>query len=605
VLRLDQNAKIRLNILLIALLGGLGFLCYLLVNVYLAQKNGERLDNLLTRQYPVIEQIRLLKQDAQAIRDSLTAAVGLEDAFMVEDSQETATQFRERLRQLQAMEPALTPVTQGIGAAFDRYYEKSQALALELIENQDNLSLFKRRVDDSHRDFAQLAQRVDDLQRQRQQEYEALLLLTNAAVKDANLLGAILGALAIAGLGLLAWTISVRVLVEINRSNRLKNEFLATISHELRTPMNGIIGALNLLRSGSLTPEQSSWVGVASRAASAMMMSIDDILQFSEILSGQSARHDAEFDLRAALEKLLATFRPEFAARQLAFSWHLDDALPPAVSGDEQKILHVVRQLVSNALKFTESGRVAVQVSLAQPAEATPPSDAVHMVCVRVQDSGPGIATERMRELFQPFQQLDGAFNRRHQGMGIGLAICRAIATLLGGTVELRTPEQGGVEAEFRFPVGFKALSAVTSPEPVAPVIRSDALILVAEDNPVNQMVLKGYLAKLGFRVVTAGNGQEAVAAAQNNPVQLVLMDCQMPVMDGFEATRRIRQLPPPAGQVPIIAVTANALETDRQNCLAAGMDGYLKKPVDIEALRASLQPYLAVSAYPAGVARD
>ena len=603
MLRLDQNAKIRLNILLIALLGGLGFLCYLLVNVYLAQKNGERLDNLLTRQYPVIEQIRHLKQDAQAIRDSLTAAVGLEDAFMVEDSQETATQFRERLRQLQEMEPALTPVTQGIGEAFDRYYDKSQALALELIENQDNLSLFKRRVDDSHRDFAQLAQRVDDLQHQRQQDYEALLLLTNAAVKDANLLGAILGALAIAGLGLLAWTISVRVLVEINRSNRLKNEFLATISHELRTPMNGIIGALNLLRSGSLAPEQSSWVGVASRAASAMMMSIDDILQFSEILSGQSARHDVEFDLRAALEKLLATFKPEFAARQLAFIWHLDEALPHTVSGDEQKILHVVRQLVSNALKFTESGRVEVRVSVDAPAE-TPQSDAEHMLCVRVQDSGPGIAPERMRDLFQPFQQLDGAFNRRYQGMGIGLAICRAIATLLGGTVELRTPDQGGVEAEFRFPVGFKTASAVTSPVPVTPVIMSDALVLVAEDNPVNQMVLKGYLAKLGFRVVTAGNGLEAVAAAQNNPVQLVLMDCQMPVMDGFEATRRIRQLPPPAGQVPIIAVTANALETDRQNCLAAGMNGYLKKPVDIDALRASLQPYVAVPAHPAGAPR-
>ncbi|NPU94588.1 MAG: response regulator [Gammaproteobacteria bacterium] len=603
MLRLDQNAKIRLNILLIALLGGLGFLCYLLVNVYLAQKNGERLDNLLTRQYPVIEQIRHLKQDAQAIRDSLTAAVGLEDAFMVEDSQETATQFRERLRQLQEMEPALTPVTQGIGEAFDRYYDKSQALALELIENQDNLSLFKRRVDDSHRDFAQLAQRVDDLQHQRQQDYEALLLLTNAAVKDANLLGAILGALAIAGLGLLAWTISVRVLVEINRSNRLKNEFLATISHELRTPMNGIIGALNLLRSGSLAPEQSSWVGVASRAASAMMMSIDDILQFSEILSGQSARHDVEFDLRAALEKLLATFKPEFAARQLAFIWHLDEALPRTVRGDEQKILHVVRQLVSNALKFTESGRVEVRVSVDAPAE-TPQSDAEHMLCVRVQDSGPGIAPERMRDLFQPFQQLDGAFNRRYQGMGIGLAICRAIATLLGGTVELRTPGQGGVEAEFRFPVGFKTASAVTSPVPVTPVIMSDALVLVAEDNPVNQMVLKGYLAKLGFRVVTAGNGLEAVAAAQNNPLQLVLMDCQMPVMDGFEATRRIRQLPPPVGQVPIIAVTANALETDRQNCLGAGMNGYLKKPVDIEALRASLQPYLAVPAYPAGAPR-
>lgn len=591
-MRLKENAGIRANIMLIAVLGGLGFLCYLLVNVHLANANRARLNELLEHRYPVIEQVRKLKQDADGIRESLTAAVALEDGFLVEDSVELAVRFRANANELVKMEPAFAADVQALLVSFEGYFDHARTLALLLIETDDNLDELKHQLDETHLAFADVLAGVDSLYRVAREQYSDLLLQTHSAVVDANRLGALLGGLIIVGLVLLAWAISVRVLGLINRSDQAKNAFLATISHELRTPMNGVLGALNLLRSGAVSGQQSALLEAAQTSANAMMTSIDDILIFSEIISGQSAVDGKPVHLGRSLDALLKAFSETARARGLSYHYDVCAALDRVVTTDEPKVLHVVRHLVANGLKFTDAGGVEVQVNLRG-----------ERVLVRVVDTGPGIDPADMSQLFRPFGQLDGSFRRRHQGIGIGLAICAAIARLLGGSVKLANRDPHGLEAVFEFPVGLAEASAQVAEHSVPRKTESEvpAVVLVVEDNPVNQLVMKGYLQKLGLQVLTAANGREAVDLVSAQPVQLVLMDCQMPVMDGFEATRCIRQLPAPAGHVPIVAVTANVLDVDRAQCMEAGMNIFLKKPVDLLSVRDAVAAFVPLSVDPLG----
>lgn len=593
-MRLDQNTGIRFNIMLIAVLGGFGFLCYLLVNVHLANANKDRLNELLNHHYPVIEQIRRLKQDADSIRESLTAAVALEDGFMVEDSIELANRFRDSAGRLADMEPALKAEVQALMHSFERYYGNAQALALLLIESEDDLAALKQQLDATHLAFSEVLTQVDALYQSAQADYSALLLKTHSAVIDATRLGALLGLLVIAGLVALAWTISVRVLAVVNRSDQVKNAFLATISHEMRTPMNGIIGALNLLWQGPAEREQKTLLQAARSSADAMMVSIDDILRFSEIISGQSVVNPAKVRLGREIEVLLAGFRESARLRGLHYRYHVSSELEGMVRADDQKVLHVVRHLVGNAMKFTEAGEVSVEVIFKPGA-----TSAESRVRVTVADTGPGMDPASMRKLFRPFEQLDGSFSRRHQGMGIGLAICAAMARLLDGVVTLRNRDPHGIEAVFEFPVTLLPENddvqdglVAAGDSAVAP-----ATVMVVEDNPVNQLVMKSYLTRLGFAVVTASHGQQALDILQQQTVDLVLMDCQMPVMDGFEATRQIRRLPAPLGQIPIIAVTANIMDVDRAQCLEAGMNMFLKKPVDLDTVRAAAAAFVPLPA--------
>ena len=593
-MRLDQTASIRFNIMLIAFLGGAGFLCYLLVNIHLANENKDRLQELLDHRYPVIEQIRLLKQEADGIRENLTAAVALEDGFLVEDSIDLANQFRDNVRRLEQMEPGLHSNLKELMQSFDHYYDQARLVALWLIENQGDLRQQRGRLDDTHRAFSLVMASVDAMYASAQAEYAALLLKTHTAVIDANRLGAVLGALIIVGLVILAWAISGRVQTAINRSDQVKEAFLATISHELRTPMNGIIGALHLMRGRSLQSEQETLVKAAMDSAAAMMVSIDDILVFSEIMSGQGSVNATETCLGAELERMLSGIRNIASQRGLTFEYRIAPELAQVVRADVARVLHVVRHLAGNGLKFTEQGGVQIDIVW------TPdPLRQQAQVQVQVVDSGPGIDPAKLGTLFRPFEQLDSSFSRRHQGMGMGLAICAAIARLLGGRVRVENHEPHGVVAQFVFPVQLIARDEVRDSAPKRPLatVSASPRIMVVEDNPVNQMVIKGYLKKLGCVVLTASNGKEALEALQRESVDLILMDCQMPVMDGLEATRHIRRLPVPVGQVPIVAVTANVMDADRSQCMAAGMNLFLKKPVDMEAIRTALSTFLTLPA--------
>ncbi len=580
---MESNARIRLRIMLIAFLGGAAFLLYLLVNVVLASINGDRLNELQHHHYPIIKDLLLMKQDLQSIREGFAATVGLGDPLLLEDTEGLVAGVQRRFDSLIARDDQMRLPVLRLQEGFEHYSRDATSLAQQVLAHPEKLPAFHGAMSASLEQLERLQQQLQVLQTRRQKLYGELLNDTHLAVKRANLWGALLGVAVIVVLVVLAWTISRQVVRDIEKSDRLKDEFLAAISHEMRTPMNGIIGALSLLRTTSLDEDQLGWLDIANRSASGMMMSIDDLLQFSELAAGQGQPHIARFRLRPGVEKLLEACRIEAQEKNLQFEFHGGAILDRLIESHESKILFVIRHLLHNAVKFTVRG--GVQLSVAQASQSSENGNA--MIQVLVKDSGPGIAPEHISSLFRPFRQQDGSFSRRHQGMGIGLATCKAIANLLQGSLQVGNRGPGGLEVEFLFPVRFADMEQwVNVDKADSRISPGGRVVLIVEDNAVNLMVLKGHLQKMGYHVLSARNGRQALDLMASRLVSLVLMDCQMPVMDGFEAARAIRQLPVPLCDTPVVALTANVMDMDRQRCLDAGMNAFVQKPVDLHDLR-------------------
>lgn len=395
-----------------------------------------------------------------------------------------------------------------------------------------------------------------------------------------------------------------QALLESNRSleesNRLKDEFLATISHELRTPMNGVLGCLENMEE-SHTPV-NPYQKAARQSATEMMRLVERILGYTEIQSGQLKLHLQAFDLTACCQKVVEKFAPLAETKRLPLLLTVDAQLPAQVVGDENHIAQVLDALLDNAIKFTDTGRVELQVRLQNQDEIRQQVDVNFCVC----DTGKGIPTESVQKIFEKFRQIDGSFQRRQGGLGIGLAISQNLVQAMGSLIHYASADPSGSRFSFTLTLPYEPITKETIPNETieaksnttaaplnVPLDLNGKHVLVVEDNPVNQMVMKGKLKKQGANVIVADNGQIAVELIQQQPVDLVLMDCQMPVMDGFEATRAIRQLGGRYASVPIIAVTANAMSQDRDRCLASGMNDYLAKPVDVEQLWATLQKWL------------
>ncbi len=378
------------------------------------------------------------------------------------------------------------------------------------------------------------------------------------------------------------------------QSNRLKDEFLATISHELRTPMNGVEGSLQLLRDEPLSSNARDYLESARHSAHDMMVLIDSILGFSEVQSGKLKLDIQPFNLLEEIKSLDQNLK-RFAQQkglQAKTSFHLESH--GNYRGDIQRILLIVRNLIDNAVKFTQQGSVMLTVNELRWNQEAQTS----WLEFRVEDTGIGIPEEKFNAIFDAFRQADGSFSRQFGGLGIGLAISKRLAEAMDGTMRVESRAGQGSVFTLQVPLIVDTAQVTSTPADVlsiTPVAGQAAqpLILVVEDNNVNQMVLKGILKKLGTRVVTAMNGQEAVEQFESETPDMILMDCQMPVMDGFEATRQIRRLERGERHTPIVAVTANAMSGDRERCLEAGMDDYMKKPVDKEAVKERICQWL------------
>jgi PAS domain S-box-containing protein len=369
------------------------------------------------------------------------------------------------------------------------------------------------------------------------------------------------------------------------RASAEKSDFLAFVSHEVRTPLNGVLGTLSLLLDTPLTAEARAYAETARRSGETLLWTVNEVLDLSRIEAGRLELEELPFAPAELVEEVLTLVAPLAADKGLRLASSLDPALPSRMMGDPQRVRQVLLNLLDNAVKFTSAG--AVELRLIGEGDR---------LIVEVEDTGPGIPAELRRRLFRRFQQADAGTARRHGGSGLGLMICRRLVGLMGGSIGVRSrPGEGSV---FRFDLPLRPAPAGATParrEEPAPTI-AGARLLLAEDSEASQLVAATILRKAGYVVDLARDGEEAVTAARSRAYDAILMDLRMPGLDGVAATARIRDLPGAAGRVPILALTASAMPGDAARCLAAGMNAHLAKPVDRPRLLAAVAALLGAA---------
>ena len=373
-------------------------------------------------------------------------------------------------------------------------------------------------------------------------------------------------------------------------ANQAKSEFLANMSHEIRTPINGVMGMLQLLESTSLDAEQTSYIHMATEATNRLTRLLTDILDLSRVEAGKMEIRKAPFHIQDLVDSVSGLFAVTARNKGVALECRLAPGMPEVLVGDEMRVRQVLFNLVGNALKFTERGKVVMDIGALSEKE-----EDHYRVHFSVTDTGIGIAEDRLGEIFEPFRQVENSFTRSYQGAGLGLSIVHRLVALMDGTITIESTPGEGTSVHVVLP--FKTHKDTSSSVETSSTGTGDRLrVLLVEDDPSNRLPTQKLLEKAGHDVFLAENGQQAFELLGANDIDCILMDIQMPVMDGIEATRVIRESAAlgPKKDVPIIALTAYAMDGDKEKFLAAGMNGYVAKPVKIEGLLQEMAEALA-----------